>query len=587
MKTLTYINYWLFFLFLNSSVFSNNNDTTPTSNTDLNFKKINIEIDGEEVFDVYEITQDHQGYIWMKTNLGLIRYNGFEGKKYDITRDDFSLTTNDYIGSLYVDHLGELWIGANSGLSKYNSDSDSLFQYPSFIDNIKLTMIRSITEDKNRNIWIGTRNGSLIRYERESDSFTRFLNNPSDSLNVVYSGIYHLLVDQNNNLWIGTNTNDVTAVSGLVSYNISTGKVKQFLHDPSDPNSLLDNRISAIYEDQQGQILIGTYKSGFHIYDPKKELLKRISSDANNPNNIHAPYTEENVFGNDPRVNLIHQDQNGDYWIGTTGKGINHFNARTNILNNYNFDLINPQILWSIYEDRQSNLWVGGAMGSGLFRTDLFARKYNLNTNYTNVEVTYESSLNPGILWVTSQEAGLIRMDLKTGEIERYLHNVDNFKTIGHNWVRSIYQENKSTLWVGLGNGGAYGGQAGNGGIDRMDLEKEVFTHFKLIRDDDGLDDFSYTAYNICEDNEGHLWLGTGPGGIFRSDKDKKEFKQVKILKNDNFSGEVFLNIAHIDSNGDIWASDFAGDGTLYLYDRNENKFNPYLNGFKNVQTID
>ena len=46
-------------------------------------------------------------------------------------------------------------------------------------------------------------------------------------------------------------------------------------------------------------------------------------------------------------------------------------------------------------------------MGSGLFRTDLFARKYNLNTNYTNVEVVYESSLNPGILWVTSQEDGL------------------------------------------------------------------------------------------------------------------------------------------------------------------------------------
>ncbi len=560
---------FLLYLFIISNYF-----VTNAQSNENDFKKINIEIDGEKVFDVSVITQDHQGYIWMETNLGLIRYNGLEGKKYDIKRSDSSSIADDYIRSLYVDYLGDIWIGANSGLSKYNPDCDCLYQYPSKIDNINLTQIRSITEDKNKNIWIGTRNGSLFRYERERDSFTRMLHKPSDSLTIVYDRIYDLLVDQINNLWIGTN-------SGLVRFNISTGNVKQFLHDPSDPHSLLDNRISALYEDQQEQILIGTFKSGFHIYDPKSELLNRISFDANNPGHIHAPYTEENVFGDDPRVNLIHQDQNGEYWIGTTGKGINHFNARTKTFINYNFNLVNPQILWSIYEDRQGNLWVGGAMGSGLFRTDLFARKYHLNTNFANVLGAYESPLNPGILWIKSQEKGLSKMNLKTNEITRYLHNEDNIKSVGHNWVRSTYQENKGILWVGLGNGGAYGGHDGNGGVDRMDIETGVFTHFKLTRNDDGRDDFSYSVYSICEDNEGSLWLGAGPGGIFRSDKDKKKFKHFKILKNDNLSRNVFLNVVRIDSNGDIWASDFAGEGTLYLYDRQEDKFSPYLKGFK------
>ena len=49
------------------------------------FKKTSIEIDGEEIFDVYKITQDHQGFIWMSTNLGLIRYDGIEGKKYEFS----------------------------------------------------------------------------------------------------------------------------------------------------------------------------------------------------------------------------------------------------------------------------------------------------------------------------------------------------------------------------------------------------------------------------------------------------------------------------------------------------------------------
>ena len=548
------------------------------------FKKIIIEIDGEEVFDVSAITQDHQGYMWLGTNLGLVRYNGIEGKKYDIIPGDSFLYVKDEINEikpLFIDSKGDIWIGVNSGLNKYNSDCDCLLQYPTIIDDIILTGILSITEDKNKNIWIGTQDGGLFRYERESDSFSRFLHKPSDLITIVNDRIEYLLVDQKNNLWIGTNSNDATAGSGLIRFNVSTGNVEEFLHEPSDPNSLLDNRITALYEDQQGQILIGTYKCGFHIYNPENETLTRYSYDANNPGQLHAPYTEDNVYGGSPFVWLIHQDQNGGYWIGTTGKGINYFDAGTKTFMNYSFNLVNPQLLWSFYEDRQSNIWIGGIMGSGLFRTDLFARKNHLNTNFTNVEGAFESSLNPGILWIKSMKAGLSKMNLKTNKIVRYLHDEDNIKSIGHNWVRSSHQESNKILWLGLGTGGAYGGQTGNGGVDRMDIERGEFTHYKLTRNDDGLDDFSYTPYSIFEDNEGCLWLGTGSGGIFRSDKDKKEFNHFNRLNNDSLSSDVFENIARIDSNGDIWASDFAGEGAIYLYDRQEDTFNPYLKGFK------
>ena len=63
--------------------------------------------------------------------------------------------------------------------------------------------------------------------------------------------------------------------------------------------------------------------------------------------------------------------------------------------------------------------------------------------------------------------------------------------------------------------------------------------------------------------------------------KKKKTFKHFKVLEKDNPSGKVYLNVARVDANGDVWASDFEGDGNLYLYDRNENKFNLYLKGYK------
>ena len=163
------------------------------------FKKMLIEIDDEEVFDVSAITQDHQGFIWMATNLGLIRYDGLEGKKY---YSDSSSDDNGGINTLYVDSQGDLWIGSISGLSKYNPDCDCILQYSSNIADFKLTNILAITEDLDKNIWIGALNGGLLRYNRKSNDFTRVLHNSSYSIKPIIDKVFHLLVDQKNNLWI-------------------------------------------------------------------------------------------------------------------------------------------------------------------------------------------------------------------------------------------------------------------------------------------------------------------------------------------------------------------------------------------------
>ena len=547
---------------------------------DNNFKKVIIEIDEEEVYDVHKIVQDHKGYMWMATNLGLIRYNGIEGEKYSKKVNDTVIVIDD-IATLFVDSQGEIWIGSISGLSRYNPDCDCINIYPSNDVDNPITGVLSIAEDKNHDLWFGTQNGELYRYKKGNNSFAKFLNEPIKSVNLAGNYITQLLVDRNNNLWIGTIGQESDKSSGLIRFNIDSGDIKQFLHDPLNSNSLLNNRISGLYEDQQGQILIGTYKSGFHIYNSQSKLLKRISNNSDASNKIYAPYSESSVYGEDPFVRIIHQDKNGDYWIGTSGKGINYFNTSNKNFKNYNFNLVNPQILYSIYEDRQGNLWFGGIMGAGLFKADLFERKYQFNKSFNSIGSSYESDFNPGIIWVNSLQLGLSKLNLKTNEIKRYVHDKSNSKSIGHNWVRSAYQENKETIWFGLGFGGADGNSLGDGGIDKMDISSETFKHFKLTRDDDGKDGFSYTPYSICEDSEGYLWVSGGKGGLFRSDKEKNTFKPFKLTNNDETNRDIILNKVCKDSNGDIWASDFKDEGTLFLYNREEDTFKPYLKGFK------
>jgi signal transduction histidine kinase/ligand-binding sensor domain-containing protein/DNA-binding response OmpR family regulator len=538
------------------------------------FNKVSIELDGEAVFDVSVITQDHQGYMWLETNLGLIKYDGFNAKKYDLRKPPNNSFSDDYIRVLLVDSQGILWVGANSGLSLYQQECDCLTHFPELINNHSLMQIIAITEDKAKNIWIGTSNGSLFKYDRSQEEFTRMLYKTSYTEQIIKDRIDKLLVDKNNNLWIGTD-------SGLIRYNINNESVDSFVHDPSNKNSITDNRITAVYEDQTGQILIGTAKSGLNIYNSDNNSFTRINSKESNPNELYAPYSEESVFGEDPQVNLLLQDKLGDYWIGTTGKGINHFKTRTKTINFYDFSLINPQVLWAIYEDDQGNVWFGGTMGAGLYKTDIYAGEYFVNRSFTNVETAYESSINPDILWVNTQENGLYKLNIKTNESINYQHNPNNSKSIGHKWTRAVYQENENTLWIGLGNGGAYGGHDGHGGIDKMNIATGEFTHFRLTREDDERGDFSYTVYSIVEDKEGYLWLGAGPGGVFRSNKDKTNFEPFLIEGVSNTTENVYLNLVRGDSNGNIWVSDFAGDGTLYLFDRDENMFKPFTKGFK------
>ena len=256
----------------------------------------------------------------------------------------------------------------NQGLSIYDTAGDSLTLYPHSNNETDLNNIMSIAEDQNNDLWIGTFNGGLFKYNRRAKDFERYFNSSDDSISVFKENIECLLVDQNNNLWIGLSTWNHPSNIGLIKLNIDSGSVNQFFHEPNNPNSLISNRITSIYEDQKGQIFIGTHKCGLHIYDSKNESFNRINFDPKNPGKLHAPYTEIEVFSSTPYVGLIHQDKNGGYWIGTSAAGINYFNASTNTYKNYDFGLVNPQLLWSIFEDSNCNIWIGGILGAGLYK---------------------------------------------------------------------------------------------------------------------------------------------------------------------------------------------------------------------------
>ena len=99
-----------------------------------NFKNITSE-DGLSQSTVETIYQDSKGYIWIGTNDGLDRYNGYEFKHYKHDKYDKNSIANNYIVDIIEDKNGYIWVSTTNGLSRIDTDKDEIKNYYSEKDN--------------------------------------------------------------------------------------------------------------------------------------------------------------------------------------------------------------------------------------------------------------------------------------------------------------------------------------------------------------------------------------------------------------------------------------------------------------------
>ena len=141
----------------------------------INFNNITIE-DGLSQSTVETIFQDSRGYIWIGTNDGLNRYNGYEFKYYKHDKYDKNSLVNNYIVHIAEDKDGYIWVSTLGGLSKIDPKNDEIKNYYSKEDNGNLSNnnIWQILCTNNNKVIIATVDG-LNLYDRKEDKFTRIL----------------------------------------------------------------------------------------------------------------------------------------------------------------------------------------------------------------------------------------------------------------------------------------------------------------------------------------------------------------------------------------------------------------------------
>lgn len=549
---------------------------------------------------VNAVLKDRFGLMWFGTDDGLDRFDGINFTVYRHNPANPSSLRANEILSLHEDKEGNLWIGTSGGsLSLYDRKKDAFINFPSgnAINAITNNVINSVCSDYRGKIWLAHYDGVNIldpatkKVSKISLASGSFLSKPC----------LFLFEDSRHFMWIGTN-------QGVFRYDPKTRSITQFQHSEQNPNSLPDNNITTIAEDGKGNIWIGTLnglsmlKQGtdhFITYTQHDSPGKALSSNAinsiefdgdslwigtNSGLNILNTKTDaitkygldyRNIYGlSSTSIRYVYIDNQGIYWFGTFGGGVNRYDKNLNVFNQVRSNVfdeqgLNASFVTSFAEDKTGQIFVG-TEGGGL---SLFNQKTRLlkhfdirsrregAENYLTVLALKMSRKNQLLIGTYSE--GLFIMDPASGSYKQ-LTKGDQSQDLNSNDIFCIEEDRKGNIWVGTN------GQ----GVNVLNEKNEVITRYTpnpKYPNDIKLPINGYIR-DIEEDKDDNIWIATYGGGIVQLQPTTGKITKYNT-SNSKLPNDKVLSILE-DSRGNIWAGTFGGG--IALFDKHIKQFSVF-----------
>src|SRR5690554_2505503 len=212
----------------------------------------------------------------------------------------------------YSDRQGNLWMCTRShGLEKVIFYDESKFRSIQLNSNINSTIsndVRPIFEDSLGNIWAATKDGRIHVIDSHLEKKGIVTRSGEIGRGAPLEGIaYCITEDSDRNIWIGTKGEGVYKLIRQKEWN--TFKIQHFKHDPDDRYSLSDDQVYSIYEDKNKNVWVGTFGGGINLI-PGGEGESRIINHRNEL--VNYPFEQGH------RVRVISSDRYGNILVGTT-----------------------------------------------------------------------------------------------------------------------------------------------------------------------------------------------------------------------------------------------------------------------------
>jgi signal transduction histidine kinase/ligand-binding sensor domain-containing protein/DNA-binding response OmpR family regulator len=560
--------------------------------------------DGLSQSTVMSILQDSQGFLWLATESGLDRYDGYSIREYRRERGNEHGLASDFIWSIAEDAKGDLWLATiGGGVARWDRATDrfQLFRHdPRVADTLASDDVRTLVIDAKGDIWAGTDGHGLDVLDPETGRVRHFRHREGDLRSLASDKVHALHVAEGGRVWVGTDaglslyepaTRDFTNYdlsgdsrgsplriralridhagmlwigtldAGLRRFDPRTGHLSSFRHQSKTPGALSADRVFGILEDDARRLWVAT-SDGLNLFDRRTERFVRYGRDADNPQSLR-----------DDDIMSLYQDRGGVLWVGTRAGGASHWNPKSWRLGHYRSPLTRNTAINAFADDGAGKLWVG--TWDGLVEIDTLTgaeRRYQTRSegSLRLVDNRVMALLHDrrGALWVGTMEGGLQRFDPGRRAVRSYTHVPEDTSSLPANGVMSLYEDRRGDVWVGTFGGGLVHVEGESGRLTRYPYEKPGENALSNGR-----------AGSIVEDTLGNLWIGTVGGGLNLLDRRTGRFHHFRRKDHDKSSlSDDRVYALHVDASGEVWVGTGGGglDRVIGRSDRpSEVRFEP------------
>jgi signal transduction histidine kinase/ligand-binding sensor domain-containing protein len=554
------------------------------------------------------IRQDDQGYIWIGTQNGLVRYDGYKPKVYRFGVNKNAIYQNCSAESMLIDKDKNIWISTlGNGLFRYNRKTDSFIQYPYPQKPGKRESFGAFLaeSDGDGNLWAfnyklgDTGYADILKFNQQSGQYEYFDKRQKGSHYLNITGPYCIFKATDNVIWLGTDNglysykentlhtylatadtnrrvvasmiyqapsepgilwlniiNRSTKKASIVRFDTRQQMFKYFDHEAS----ALNDTINDIFEDKKHRLWFGAQK-GLLLFDRKAGIFKRfLPGDA-----VKQP--------NDNVIKAILEATDGSLWLNA-GKGLLNFDPSTLRFQRYINDPGDPASLSSndvdiIKKDRSGLLWAG-ISGTGVEKVNPITSAFVTESKNANNPFSYPGN-NPkqivtgsdGYTWFTNK-SGIYKWKPGTSKFEQ-IYKATKSDELG---VVGLNQDGK-ILYFSNGNG-----------LQVYNTASHKFDNYVTSADTNSISGNSITK--ILQDHTGLVWIGTSRNGICSFNPATGRFKRYPFVINNNLidskgklDDQSVLTI-YEDKHGAIWTG--TNFGGLSRFDRKTGQFKSYLN---------
>ena len=409
---------------------------------------------------VHHISQDRAGMLWVSTAGGLYRLDPTNGKATHFRHDsaDPSSLSSDDIRSSGEDRAGTFWVATREGLDAFDRDHGRVTLHVPLLESRDF----GFYEDRAEVFWVWYASGNgLAILNRATGHLTRYSFGREDLPTHPLTGVSSMLEDRDGTLWIGTFSD------GLLKYDRAHQRFIRYRNDPTNDESLTENRITTLLQDREKNIWIGFGATEPAYFSTQRASFAVLPFDSGNRDNL-----------GEALVNGIYEDRAGIVWMGTTGALVrldrNSGRVSHTAVPGHG---IASDVLCTV-EDAAGALWIGTS-GQGLFRRAPGSEQL---TAFRHSDTDPTSLSDDLVIRLFIDHAGTLWVGTYNG-LDRFNPDTQNFTTFrpsgegADNTFRDLVEDPSGALWVG----------SNLGGVLRFDPRSGSFTPLPQARQKNAL----------------------------------------------------------------------------------------------------